>query len=370
MTILLDCRALQGNYAHGGIGTYVRNLYPQLLALPSAQPLTLCGYPHPPLPLKTHRYHTLHRPALRPWLWEQLLWPLDIMRTRASLLYMPVVLGPLRNIALPLLARIPCVATVQDLTCLRIPAYAPVSRTHSFALQRKALRNAARVVTLSDAVKHDVVDWLGVAPEKITVIPAAVDSELASAFERFEKLPPVQTHPFVLAMGEELHKNIVTVLEVYRILLARGYAGNLVIVGRRASQTPHVLRWLQNHAPAARVRFTERIDTSQLVALYAACDCFLFPSLAEGFGFPVLEAQYCAAAVVTSSTTALPQTAGAAALLGSPHEPEQLAHLVAGLLDDSAARSALRQKARLHARSFSWQQAAQRLGALFTEING
>lgn len=370
MTILLDCRALQGNYAHGGIGTYVRNLFPQLLAQSSAQPLTLCGYAQGTRLAQPHRYYVLHRPAFRPWLGEQMLWPLDIVRSRASLLYLPVALGPLRDIALPLLSGVPRIATIQDLTCLRIPAYAPVSRTHGFALQRAALRRGTRVVTLSDAVKQDVIEWLGVAPDKITVILPAVDTELARTFADFEKQPLDQGAPFVLAMGEEYHKNIYTVLEVYRLLLERGYQGELVIVGRRAMQTPQVQTWLQRHGCAARIRFTEWVDTAQLVALYATCDCFLFPSLAEGFGFPVLEAQYCGAAVVTSSTTALPQTAGTAACLADPTQPEQLAHLVEGLVSDSVACSALRQRAREHARSFSWQQAAQRLLALFTEMSG
>jgi glycosyltransferase involved in cell wall biosynthesis len=366
-TIALDCRPLQNRYAGRGIGTVVRNLLSQLVMSRCSTSLVLCGKgPQPPL--RCGAYRMLKRPASHEWLWEQLLWPFDLLAMKAGVFHSTVSLGMLRDIGFPLVRPARSIATVYDLTPLHLPGLAPHARMKSYRTQRLAVRGADRVFTISEFVKKDLVATLGVREGRIRVLPLAVDETLANRFDTRSSPPDKPSGSFLLAVGEGENKNIATVLAVFEQLAAGGYAGGLRIIGSPDRQTGEVTRRCRESAFRGRIVFTGEVSLEQLVENYAACDCLLFPSLMEGFGLPVIEAMYCGAPVVASNGSSLPEAGGDAAVYCAPRDVDGFARAAWRLLRDEAHRKEVVEKGMRHARRRSWSEAADMVIATYEEL--
>jgi len=119
--------------------------------------------------------------------------------------------------------------------------------------------------------------------------------------------------------------------------------------------------WLPREAPG-------RLSTNDLQLLYSFTDLFVFPSLYEGFGMPVLEAMACGATVLTSNSTALAEVAGDAAVLADPQDTRALGEAMIRVLEDESLRSALKVRGFARARQFSWENAAVKTIALYKEL--
>lgn len=118
------------------------------------------------------------------------------------------------------------------------------------------------------------------------------------------------------------------------------------------------------------VRFTGFVEDDDLPDLYRGALLFVYPSLYEGFGLPVLEAMACGTPVITSNCTSLPEVAGDAALLVDPTQPELLAAAISSVMNDGALRQALRAKGLARARAFTWDAVAEQTLALYRAIGG
>jgi glycosyltransferase involved in cell wall biosynthesis len=119
-----------------------------------------------------------------------------------------------------------------------------------------------------------------------------------------------------------------------------------------------------------RVVFTGYVPPGDLPALYAGAACFVFPSVYEGFGLPVLEAMAAGAPVVASRVGAIPEVAGDAALLVDASRPAALAEAIEAVLSDGALRAGLVERGRIRARAFSWEATARRTLAVYEEVHG
>ena len=117
------------------------------------------------------------------------------------------------------------------------------------------------------------------------------------------------------------------------------------------------------------VRFTGFVDDDHLPDVYRGALLFVYPSLYEGFGLPVLEAMACGVPVITSNRASLPEVAGDAALLVDPTQPEALAAAMSALLHDSAMRQALRAKGLARAAAYTWKLVAQRTVAVYRMVS-
>jgi len=118
------------------------------------------------------------------------------------------------------------------------------------------------------------------------------------------------------------------------------------------------------------VRFTGYVEEEDLPALYNGADLFVFPSLYEGFGLPVLEAMACGTPVVTSNTSSLPEVAGDAALLVDPYDVEEIATAMRRILEDEALTAELRAKGLARAKEFSWERTARETIAVYEKVLG
>jgi glycosyltransferase involved in cell wall biosynthesis len=368
MKIAIDYRPLQSSYANHGIGVFLRNIFTRLGRSRLAGSIVYIGRSGQEFDAAPSGYRTVYRPTIKPWFWEQLLWPVNLRHMRADIFHSTVSLGPLREIGFPYWCPVPSIATVYDLNSLKVSQLAAASRTRSFRVQKAAMQKATRVVTISNFVKNDLVATLGIDEKKIVVLPCAVDDAVRTIFDgrTFGKVPLSMS--FILAMGETENKNIVTAIRVFERLAAAGFEGALCVVGQFDRQTPRVKRTWKNSRYQNRILFLGELSPHLLVSYYAACEFFLFPSIAEGFGLPILEAMYCGAPVITSNTTALPEAAGEAAILLPPSDIKGMTAAATQLLHDWNHRSGFVRKGYEHARVRSWDTAVGRLVSLYEEL--
>ena len=256
----------------------------------------------------------------------------------------------------PILARVATATIVYDLVAFD-RATRPALR--SAVVERLALRAAVSRSAALLAISRATADALGArvpaASVKTTVMPLGVSAALASDPEPAIGPPP---DGFVLAVGTlEPRKNFPRLVDAYARLPAQlQEAHPLVVVGRVGWRTGPTLGALRSLGD--RCQLLGGVSDAELADLYRRCGVFCYPSLAEGFGLPVLEAMAAGAAVLTSNRSSLPEVGGDAVAYADPTDVEALRSHLAALLRDPARRAELGALARARAAEFSWQVSA------------
>ncbi|HEV7534220.1 MAG TPA: glycosyltransferase family 1 protein, partial [Acidimicrobiia bacterium] len=237
---------------------------------------------------------------------------------------------------------------------------------------------AARIICPSRSTALDVEEFYGVERERIRVVPHGVDVaglgggdlSVGAAGQRWERRGI--TEPYVLWVGtQEQRKNVVAVLDAFAHLAARHPELSLVLHGPNGWLGDEVGEGLQHRGLHGRTIVSEgSLPRSELAALYARASVFVYPSLYEGFGMPVLEAMACGTPVVTSNISALPETAGDAALLVDPLDDVALAEAITRILEDPGLAEDLAGRGQKRARSLTWGETARRTWAIYEEARG
>ncbi len=356
-------------YTAGGIAEYTRQLAARLPALDRIRE-------------HVHLYRRGHAETLSPLArrvdcWtpahhrlESLTLALEARPLGLQLLHSPDFIPPL---GAPLGGRQRTVITVHDLAFLQYPEFLTAeSRRYYNGQIRRAVRQAARIITVSQATKADLVDRLSVDPEKIAVIYHGRNEELqplaaaavAPALARLGLAPG-----YVLFIGTfEPRKNVAGLLAAYARLRQRlPEAPPLVLAGGRGwlfDPTAALVHTLQLET---QVRFIQDFAPADRLALYNGASVFVLPSHSEGFGLPVLEAMCCGVPTVISDRSSLPEVAGEAALKVNPDEPEALADALYRALTDSGLRADLRQRGLEQSLKFTWEKAARATLAVYDQ---
>jgi len=230
-------------------------------------------------------------------------------------------------------------------------------------------RRADAVIAVSEATKRDAVRVLGLASEKIAVIHSGVphsyfqvEPELIDAVRKKYALG----RPYVLFIGTiEPRKNIDLLLDAFESLspsVREHY--ELVLAGPPGWASGRTIRRLQ-HA-----RYLGYVPEQLLPGLTAGAAAFVYPSLYEGFGFPVVQAMAAGIPVITSNTSALAEVAGGAALLVDPRSQSELHHAMSRLLTSDGLRMALGAAGKAKAERFHWERCAERSIQFFERICG
>lgn len=298
---------------------------------------------------------------------EQWRVPLAIRRLRLDVFHAPYHVKP---------CWLPCpsVVSLHDV----IPAIYPQalrSRSARLACElsiRLALRTARRIVTPSHASCRDLVCHYGVAANRVSVTYYGVaptfrpTSPETTARIRERYMLPDQ---YVLYLGiNKPHKNLVRLVDAFSLLTRRLSGLTLVIGGRWDSRYPEPLQRAAALGLGDAVRFLGAIPEEDLPALYSGATAFVFPSLYEGFGLPVLEALACGVPVICSGNSSLPEVTGDAAVLVDPRDVDSLAAAMRRVLQDAALRDELRGKALARAREFTWQRTALATLAVYRDV--
>lgn len=267
---------------------------------------------------------------------------------------------------IPVGTTLPSVATIHDLGYEFFPdAHTPKQRAYLRWSTRHNGRRSHTVIADSQATRSDLMRLYGVDPDKVTVIYPGADPALSPV--RDERLLAAAreaagiTTPYLLYVGTlQPRKNLARLVEAFAAggLAQEGYT--LVLAGKQGWLAEPVRAAIAalDEVTAAAIRLPGYIDEAHKAALLSGATALAFPSLYEGFGFPVLEAQACEVPVVCSNTSSLPEVAGDAALLVDPLDTAALAAALRRIVHDAPLRDQLRRDGLANAGRFRWDEAA------------
>ena len=287
---------------------------------------------------------------------EQALLPRLAARAGVDLMHSLASTAPLRG-------RFRRVVTVHDLIYARFPeAHAGIRDKGMGVLVPQAVRRSHRVIADSISTRDDLVELLSVPPEDIDVVPLGLgqvrraaplaEREVRARFDLGER------HVLLSLSAKRPHKNLLALIGALALLPADARP-LLVLPGYPTEHEAQLRERAAAAGVAAEVRFLSWISPEELEGLWALAAAFVFPSLYEGFGLPVLEAMARGVPVACSNASSLPEVAGEAALLFDPHDEAEIAASLQRLLEDHALRERLRARGLAQAEKFTWERTAR-----------
>jgi len=295
-------------------------------------------------------------------LWHLCLYPLMLRRHHCDCAFLPA-----GNRRLGLWYGVPSVSTIHDLSQLHIDGkYDPLRMFYIRRVLPLMMQRLTRLVSVSNSTRRDLVDHAGIHPQHIRVAYNGADLSGFASTVRSEARETIASamgidSPFILYTARLEHpgKNHVRLLEALALLKQHGLlAHKLVLAGSRWNGAEVIEDRIVQLGLSDDVIITGFVDAQLLPPLYAAADVFVFPSLFEGFGIPLLEAMAAGTAVCAANVSSIPEVVGDAALLFDPREPDDIARQLGRLLQDSKLRQQLVARGRQRARQFSWDDAA------------
>lgn len=330
MRVAIEARKI-GDY---GIGTYIRGLLGGLVALrdqdeyvvlapASARALIPVELEHVAVDAPHYSISELFRVGAA------------ANRLRADVLHAPHYVVPFTST--------PVVVTIHDIIHLRKKHANPAAPLYARTMLGRAVRKSARILTVTEAVKRDIVGRFGCDEGKITVTPNGVERRFTPAGTRL-----VRERPYLLFVGNDKpHKNLERLVEAFSRSRAAGSVELLLAGGSFA-----------RFGGRPGVTAMGFVADEELPALYRGAMALLMPSLDEGFGLPALEAMACGTAVVTSSAPALMEVTADAALHADALDLEAMAAAIDRIAADGSLRAALASRGVERARAFTWERCA------------
>jgi glycosyltransferase involved in cell wall biosynthesis len=293
-------------------------------------------------------------PQRRLWSQARLAW--ELRRRPPDLFFTPAHV-------IPFAFRGASVATVHDLGYHHFPdAHTRRQLLYLKLTTRTNGRISRRVIADSHATKTDLMRFYAIPSAKIDVIYPGLDPALrpvtdAAALAAAQRKYGVNS-PYLLTLGTlQPRKNLARLVEAYA---ASGVQPQLVLAGKAGwlAEPLHAAIAALPEPVRARVRLPGFVADEDKAALLSGATALLYPSLYEGFGFPLLEAQACATAVLASASSSLPEIAGGGALLVDPQNTQAIAHAIRRLTEEAGLRAALVDQGRRNVRRFTWEATA------------
>lgn len=264
--------------------------------------------------------------------------------------------------------KIPQVVTIYDLTTFLFPEHRGVEVSQRLNERaEKACQKAAKIIAISRSTQKDLEKYLKIKPTKIKVIYPGQNilPKSTGALPYFLK-----NQSYILTVGTiEPRKNLVGLLKAYAILPRRLQEKYLLVVAGATGWNTAEISDISDHLKIKdRVKFLGFITDNKLAKLYEKAAVFCYPSLYEGFGFPVLEALSFGLPVLTSNLSSLPEVAGKAAILIDPQDSNVISSGLQKLLEHQDERESLKKLAKIQAQKFSWEKTAKETLKLFKEV--
>lgn len=262
------------------------------------------------------------------------------------------------------------VLLIYDLIALRHPEYFPNGEglKQFFLRIGQSARQCERIITISEATKADVVDFFSIDPEKIVAVPLAA----TDIFTQSDLNKPEVANRMILAKHRiggpyllstctiEPRKNLPRLLKAYEILRSR-LKGRilLVLVGALGWKYQPFVAEVEKSPFKEDIIFTGYIEDEELLVLYKNASVFVYPSLFEGFGLPVLEAMCCGIPVVTSNVSSLPEVAGDCAVYCDPYQEESIAEAIGSVLMAPSKAKEMSVRGLERSKRFTWAETAR-----------
>jgi glycosyltransferase involved in cell wall biosynthesis len=370
-----------------GIGRYTRELIQALLAIPADHRYTLFYASKNKLPSDTFRtpaplrfggyspqstVRIRHLPLHDKWLAR--IWhrarvpiPIELITGKIDLFHSPDFTLP------PTLPGVPTLLTVHDLSFIRDPDSAwPSLRAYLMKTVPRSVQRATHILADSQATKDDLIDLFKTPPEKISVLYSGVDARFkpiraGAEIDRVRAKYKIGPQPFALSIGTlQPRKNYRRLIEAYAKLNQSDL--ELVIGGGKGWMFDDIFAQAKDLRLADRVHFIGFVADEDLPALYSAANLFVYVSLYEGFGLPLLEAMACGTPIISSNTSSLPEVIGDVGLQVDPKNVEEITHAMKQMIDRSELRDQSRAAGLDRVQRFTWTSAAQKLLAIYDRL--
>jgi glycosyltransferase involved in cell wall biosynthesis len=361
MKVLLSAGMIQGG--RSGVGRYVIALSEALVREQPAVDLYVAGldadrglFPW----LRAERWISIPARmaggAANLW-WHQMHLNKVVRRSQVELVHIPSYRRMLWHCA------VPQVATIHD--CAPFILREKYDRARGFfgrVIVPMIARRVQRVIAVSETTAQDVRHWMKVPAARVTTVPNGIDHEMfyppdADALAGFRHRKHLQ-QPFFLYVARLEHpaKNHLRLIRAFEILAGSGeFAGQLVLPGAPWHGSDVIQQAVAASPFRERIRLEGFVDNADLPLWYAAADALVFPSLMEGFGFPLLEAQACGSRIACADTTSLPEVAGPAGLLFNGLDEQAIAAAMRRLATmDRTERRRLEDQGKAWAARFTW----------------
>jgi glycosyltransferase involved in cell wall biosynthesis len=331
-----------------GIGRYCRNLIEAIAKVDheNEYEILMAEGDQPPVSAPNIKFTRIRFPLFRRQLWEQV----------SHLLVKPYDVLHFPYDSRVMFKRGKFITTIHDVKPLVFPEiYSGSERL------RHGVTRIDRVITDSQASKQDIVRLLGIPEDKVDVAYLGISEAFfttrpnRSALKKF-----FVDQDYILYVGSgDPTKNLHCLLKAYSALPAELLFGyNLVLVGDLKKNTP-LLKDIKELKLSNRVILTGRVDEQDLIQLYHHASLFVYPSLYEGFGLPVLEAMASGVSVITSKVSSLPEVVGEAGVLINPQNTDELRDEIIRVLTDQAQQDRMRKAGLDRAREFTWEKTAK-----------
>jgi glycosyltransferase involved in cell wall biosynthesis len=366
LRIGIDVHSLGGQ--QGGNETYYQELVKGLVALPSPHELVL--------------YYT--KAAARERVSANGHISLERLRPGHPLLRIPLTL-PWRTRAdrldvfhaqhvIPPFIRCKTVTTIPDIAYEHFPeAFPRTQRLWMKQLIRSSAVKADHIITVSEYSKRDIAHTYGVREEKITVTYEGASEEFHPHDRGHARETLARNYEingvFILYLGRlQGRKNLARVVEAYARVRAAGLPHKLVLAGKRDSLFDPVLARIRELNIADDVVLPGYVAAEDVPLFYSAAEVFIYPSLFEGFGLPVVEAMACGTPVITSQGSSLEEVAGDAALLVDPLSEDSIAKALLQILQDDQMRVRLRQAGLERSQFFNFEKTARQTMDVYEQV--
>lgn len=264
------------------------------------------------------------------------------------------------------------IVTVHDLSFIRVPeAATPRLKAYLNAVVPLSIKRADHIIADSAATQKDLIELYRIKPEKISVLLSGVNE----CFRPIDDLTSIQDKynlpegPYIFSVGTvQPRKNYERVVDSLARLRAAKIDIDLVIAGGKGWLEGPLYRKIEETGLTEHVHMLGFVHDEDLPALYSGANCVAFPSLYEGFGFPVLESMACGTPVITSNISSLPEVAGEAALMVNPKNTDELVYALRRVIEDQTLREKMIADGFQQAAKFTWQASAQSLVRIYREV--
>lgn len=365
MRVLIDAHMVGSRET--GNETYVVNLLSNLAQLPDVR-CAAAVVPGTELPTSLRSTGIEVLPLRPPGNWIRLTYaqPKMCRRWQADILHVTYV-GPF-------FVSCPLVVSVHDLSFKRYPEFfSPRDRLLFATLLPFTLRRASAVVTLSGHAKQEILALFPSLEGRVHVTPLA-PSALFRPIGEEQLHRVVQSRygirsDFILAVGNlQPRKNLLRLISAFASIRRQVEPIQLVVTGKAQWQSSAVYAAVRHLGLEHDVVFTGYVSDEDLVLLYNAAKVFVYPSIYEGFGLPILEAMACGTPTVTSNTSAMPEVAENAAILVDPYQVNEIAEAIWTILSRPDLAQHLSEQGLQRAAQFSWEKTAQQTLEIYRNV--
>jgi glycosyltransferase involved in cell wall biosynthesis len=352
----------------GGIGVYTTNVLKALLRTDHEHHYLLIYN----TPAHLGRFSSFPQvtekvvPASSKLWWDQIAIPHLARKERLDLIYNP-------KLSVPFFTRCKTVLVMHGAEQFAVPwAYKWYDRMYFSVANRLYCKRADAIISMTHTGAKDIARYMGANPRKIHVVYEAynehcrvLDLAETAVVKKKYSLP----ERFMLFVGGlNPVKNFGNVLKAYKQVQGRS-PHKLVVVGFKRWKFESDLELIEELGLRDQILFTGFVPDDDIPAFYNLADLFLFPSLYEGFGIPVLEAMACGCPVITTKTGCTPEVAGDAAFLVDPYNPDEIAKAIQQVLRDEGLRKDLIEKGLRRAKQFSWEKCARETLAVLNNLH-